>query len=304
MQSLSCGGCGAALLFEADHRTTRCPYCASPQVIARPATADRPNPSFVLPFALRPERARALARRWIDGARWAPAAFRRATVEDLVGLYVPAWAYSTAAHSRYSARIGERYTVTETKMRIGSDGKPVMETKTRVETEWCPLEGEHATWVDRLVTASRGVPNDALEAIEPFDLAALRRYTPKLVSGWAAEEPSVRRAQGLELGRAEARLEVRESLASFMPGDTHEKLGAETRFELEELALLLLPIWVLAVRWAEDQPVVRLLVNGQTGAIHGEPPRSRAKIALAVGLGLAVLVGLGLWLSGALEAAR
>ena len=57
----------------------------------------------------------------------------------------------------------------------------------------------------------------------------------------------------------------------------------------EHLALTLLPVWVLPVRYAPDKPVVRLLVNGQTGRVFGDPPRSWLKIALAVGLALGVV---------------
>ncbi|MFT5328111.1 MAG: hypothetical protein ACI8P0_006020, partial [Planctomycetaceae bacterium] len=45
--------------------------------------------------------------------------------------------------------------------------------------------------VDIVVTASAGVTNDALEAVEPFDLRALRRYDPSFISGWLAGRRSV-----------------------------------------------------------------------------------------------------------------
>jgi len=68
----------------------------------------------------------------------------------------------------------------------------VRRTRTVTKTEWRSLSGERAEYVtDRVVTASRGLPNRDLEAIEPFDLRALGRYEPALLSGWLAEEPSL-----------------------------------------------------------------------------------------------------------------
>jgi hypothetical protein len=289
--TLECQSCGAALMLTAHERTARCLYCASPSVIARPPSPDRPDPRFVLGFVVPPERALAIATRWLKRPLLAPEAFRSATPSDIRGLYLPAYVYTGAAHSQYSAQIGENYTVTET-YTTTVNGKTVVRTRTRVETEWRSLSGQHATYVhDRVVTASRGIPNAELEAIEPFDLRALHRYTPKVISGWVAEEPSLSQGDCYALARQEAIDEVGRLLTGFMPGDRHRNLQYRTQLTEEHLALALLPVWVLAVRYAPDAPVVRLLVNGQTGKLHGRAPRSTLKIVILV-LTLVALIAL------------
>lgn len=281
--TLECQSCGAALAIDTHQRTAKCVYCASPSVVVRPPSPDRPDPTFALGFVVPPERALDTARRWIRKPLLAPEAFRRAQPDDIRGLYLPAYMYSAAAFSEYSAQIGENYTVTETYTTTDSKGRTVTRTRTRVETEWRSLQGRHATYVnDRVVTASRGIPNDELEAIEPFDLRALRRYTPKVISGWLAEEASIAQAECLAMARNEAIDAVGRTLGPFMPGDKHRGLTYRTWLEQEHLALTLLPIWVLAVRYAPDKPLVRLLVNGQTGAVHGKAPKSALKITLLV----------------------
>lgn len=270
-------------MLGAHERTARCVYCTSPSVVARPPSPDRPDPAFVLGFVLPPERAVSIARRWIRKPLLAPEAFRRAAPSDIRGLYLPAYVYTASARSQFSAQIGEDYTVTETYTTTDSNGNTVTETRTRTETEWRSLSGQHATYVhDRVVTASRGIPNAELEAIEPFDLRALHRYTPKVISGWAAEEPSLAMGDCLAMARQEAVEEVGRMLSRFMPGDSHRALNYRTQLAEEHLALALLPVWVLAVRYAPDQPPVRLLVNGQTGRITGRAPRSTVKVALIV----------------------
>ncbi len=281
--TLECQTCGAALAVEAHQRTAKCVYCASPSIVQRPPSPDRPDPTFVLGFVVPPERALETARRWIKKPWLAPEAFRRAVPDEIRGLYLPAYVYSAAAFSDYSAQIGENYTVTETYTTTDSKGRTVTRTRTRVETEWRSLSGRYATYVhDRVVTASRGIPNAELEAIEPFDLRALHRYTPKMISGWLAEEASLAQAECLAMARSEAVDAVGRMLGPFMPGDKHRNLTHRTWLEQEHLALTLLPIWVLAVRYAPDKPLVRLLVNGQTGAVYGKAPRSGLKIALLV----------------------
>jgi len=286
---LSCRSCGARLVVAPSQRTARCPYCDTPSVVDRPATRDRPDPVFAIGFAVDRDRTRQLLRRHLEGRRWAPRALRRAAAEKIEGVYVPAYLYSAVASSRFAAEIGEDYTVTEYDARRKS-------TRRVTKTEFYPLEGAHRCYVeDRLVTASEGLGNAELAAVEPFDLGGLRRFTPAVVSGWTAEEPSLSRDASLELARQEGRLTIMDQLHAFMPGDSHRGLRAATSLTDEAMDLVLLPVWVCAVRWRQDRPPVRLLVNGQTGQVAGAVPVSWAKIAAAIAAGLAV-VGLSLLL--------
>ncbi len=278
---LSCASCGANLVVEADRRTTRCPYCDAPSVVDRPETADRPDPTFAIGFSVDRHDAVRRLKAFLHGRRWAPNALRTATAERVEGVYVPAYLYTASADSRYRAAIGEDYTVTETHK------KGVRRVR---KTEYRPLEGSHRCYVDGLVvTASNGLANAELEAIEPYDPAGLRRFSPALVSGWIAEEPSLTREQSLEHARGEARDQVGRKLHAFMPGDSFHDLQATTTLEDEAMDLVLAPVWVCAVRWHAGRPPIRLLVNGQTGKVAGEVPVSWTKVAAVVGAGLALV---------------
>ncbi len=292
-QQLECDSCGAALDLDPHRRTTVCLYCASPAVVQRPASPNRPNPTFVLAFVLTEDRARQIAQRWARGRWLAPSAFRNAPADEVRGVYVPAYLYTASAHSTYSASIGEHYTVTESYTTTDSQGRTVTRTRTRTETEWRQLSGRHAAYVaDIVVTASRGIPNHELDAIEPFDLRALHRYSPKVVSGWITEEPSLTAAQCQQMAQKEALEEIGRRLGAFMPGDKHANLRYQTYLQEQDAVLTLLPIWVLAVRYHPEKEVVRLLVNGQTGRIYGRQPYSWIKITLLVVVLLAVVAAI------------
>lgn len=284
---LSCESCGASLVVEASRRTARCPYCDSPSVIDRPVSTDRPDPVFAIGFVIDRRRAQTLLRDHLRHRRWAPQALRQATAQGVEGVYVPAYLYSAIAVSRFRAQIGENYTVREYDSRKKT-------TRQVTKTEFRTLEGPHRSYVDDLVvTASEGIPNAELEAIEPFDLAGLRRFAPSIISGWTAEEPTLGRDASLELARAESRIEIMARLQSFMPGDSHNDLQSATDLTDEAMDLVLLPVWVCAVRWHPEKAPIRLLVNGQTGTVAGKVPISWSKVAAAIGAGLA-LIGLGI----------
>ena len=278
---ITCQSCGARVVVEPTDRTARCAYCDSPQVVDRPATADRPDPVFAIGFAVdRREAARRL-HRWLEGRRWAPTALRRAAAEQVRGVYLPTYLYSATAHTGYSAVIGEHYWATRV------EGKKVRRVR---KTEYRQLAGRHACHLaDVVVTASAGLTNQEIERIEPFDLRVLRRYTPAVVSGWLSEEPSMSQAECLDLARGEARTAVGGVLRGFMPGDSCSDLRFHTELSDESIDLTLVPVWVFALRYRDDRPPVRLLVNGQTGEVAGSTPLSWLKVAAVAGAAIGLL---------------
>lgn len=290
---ISCQACGSTLLLDSNLRTTVCPYCASPSVIERPPSANRPAASFVVGFVVDHDRAADSVRNWINSSSiFARSDFKQAAPELTHGVYLPAYLYGAVADSNYSARIGENYTETETYTTTDAKGNTVTRTRTVTKTEYRSLSGQHSTYiVDVIVTASAGVTNDALEAIEPFDLRALRRYEPSFISGWLAEDPSRSKEDCFQLSHDESVAKVSQMLNDFMPGDSHRDLQFETYLSQEVIDLVLLPVWSFAVRYAEDRPPVQILVNGQSGRVGGKVPISAIKVTIAVLLGLVVAGG-------------
>jgi hypothetical protein len=288
---ISCESCGAKILFEPYLRTARCPYCDSPSVVDRPATGDRPDPVFAIGFEIDRNQAIASVRQHVGRKKFAPAGITTAATERVRGIYVPTYLYSAQATSAFSARIGEDYYVRE----IGTDSKGRPTVKKKRRTEYLKLDGTHECYIgDVLVTASRGIPNDEVEWLEPYDLGRLRRYSTGLVSGWISEEPSMAQSECLELARRESRSAVGRKLRQFMPGDSFSGLRHQTGFDAESIDLTLMPVWVVALRWHERKPPIRILVNGQTGEVVGKIPTSWAKIAILIAavLGLLAIPGL------------
>jgi hypothetical protein len=148
--------------------------------------------------------------------------------------------------------------------------------------------------VDVVVTASRGVSNAALEAIEPFDLRALQRYSAKFIIGWIAEDPSRSQDECFRMAHDETKSKVEIMLDGFMPGDSHKNLQFQTRLSQEVIDLVLFPVWSFALRYAEDRPPIQILVNGQTGRVGGSVPTSAIKVTIAVVMVLLVIAGIAI----------
>lgn len=282
---IRCSSCGATILIEPLLRTARCPYCDSPSVVSRPATVDRPDPRFAIGFTVDRRRATEAIRGWLRGKWLAPSGLRRAAAERVQGIYLPAYLYSATVDIEYSAKVGEAYERTK----VDLSSKRLRRVR---EIEYRELAGRHASYVtDTVVTASRGLANAELEAIEPFDLAALVGYSPALLSGWIAEEPSLTRDDCRQLARGEVRQRAVGMIEGFLPGDTHRGTSCQTTLRDESADLILLPVWVVALRHHPRKPLVRFVVNGQTGKVWGATPLSWTKLGL-IAAAIAGLAGL------------
>ena len=298
VSTFACDHCGAALELEGV-RTATCPYCACPNFVERPRAAGQPDPAFALTFTGDAELARRHLRGWLSGRWFADSGLTRATVEDLRGIYLPAYLYSAVARTHGPAEIGENYTEIETYTETDSQGRTVTRTRTVVRTEYRSLAGRHVGYVsDVIVSASAGLANDELQRVEPFDLRQLRRFAPALVTGWIHEEFSRGPDECARLSRDEAVAEIGGRLRRFMPGDSHHSLAWQTAVEWESLDPILVPVWVLAVRYRGDRPPLRVVINGQTGAVTGEVPRSWWKILIAFVVVIAAVAAIALAAGG------
>ena len=296
----TCDQCGAALAFDGV-RSEVCAFCASPNIVQREPSHDQPAPRFAVAFAGDHAWARRHLASWLGRRRlFADSALARARVEDLRGVYVPAYLYSSIAHSEFTAEIGEHYYETETyeeeakkSIRYWDRGEwkdkevseTVTKTRTVTRTEYRPLAGRHVGYVtDVIVSASRGLSDETLRGLEPYDLRHLRAFTPALTAGWIHEEYARSRTACEGAARTAARDAIGSELRAFMPGDSHADLAWTTRVEWESLDPLLVPVWMFAVRYREDRPALAIAINGQTGRVVGHAPVAWWKVAIAVAM--------------------
>ena len=287
-----CQQCGAEVATDPSQRSFVCPFCDSTYVAEySPDQTGRQRPEFVIGFAVTPEQAQDLFRDWLKKNSWfRPGDLATASVTDkMKGIYLPFWSFTMLAQSQWQAQIGEYWYRTETYTTTDSKGRVTTHTRQVRETEWWPLAGRHHRYYSGyLVSGSRGLAQDQSLRIQPYQLPALKRYEAYFLAGWLAEEYSVERDAALQTCQAEFERQERSNIATFLPGDTHSGLAAETQFSQVNSDLCLLPIYILSYRYGEK--VYRFLLNGQTGKFAGDKPVSSRRIAVAVGVGLVLVL--------------
>lgn len=295
LRTVQCAQCGAVVSYGENTTATRCDFCGSAQVMERRESRNPIRPESVMPFVVDRDAASQSFSRWLGSLWFRPSDLQRlARVSQMTGMYVPYWAFDAQVHSDWHALAGYYYYETEWYTERDAQGRMVQRQRSVQRTRWQPAWGERDdVYDDLLICASKGLPPDLAQKLEPFDTARLVRYDPAFLAGWKAEEYSIDLNAGWQLavGRIEASQRAR--CSRDVPGDTQMALRVNNRFSHERYKHLLVPIWIAAYRY-RDEPF-QFLVNGQTGEVTGRAPYSVIKITLfCVALLALVLVLLSL----------
>lgn len=281
-----CSQCGATVELAEHVLSTTCSFCDSPLV---EVDAEREPVDRLVPFDVPRDRAARLLRGYLAGHWLAPERLRKAArAEEIRQVFVPFYCYDAVARSEWSCRCGVYWYRTET-YTVTVNGRTQVRTRQVRETEWFPLSGTHARrWFDHLVSASRGISEPEANALEPFDLGRSLPFAPALAAGVQAEHPTVPHdeAEAVACQELDA-LQKRVITSSHLPGDTHRSLQCTSDLAVEQVRLVLLPVWMAVFKGPKD--TVRLLVNGQTGEVVGVVPRSSWKVGCVIAGLLALL---------------
>jgi len=277
-----CQSCGATVTFTPPEVARQCQFCGV-QIVAQAKSADPIlAPEGVLPFHITQQQADAGLREWLKSRWFAPNALKQfARPEAITGIYLPFWTYDAHTTSYYTGERGDYYYTTETYTERDSQGRDVTRTREVRHTRWSSASGSVSRWFDDvLIPATTSLPQNRLDALEPWDLPELKPYDPAFLSGFRAQRYQVDLAQGFE--------RVKQIAVGVIKGDVQQDIGGDeqrihkitTQFYAITFKHLLLPVYAGAYRF--NQKTFQIVVNGRTGEIQGDRPYSFWKIALLV----------------------
>lgn len=288
-EHVRCDKCGAEQNLPGNLFASKCTFCGAAIVSASYAHR-RIRPGSIVPFQVERGTAQDQFRRWVRKLWLAPGDLKRYAQSDagLTGMYLPFWTYDCRTASDYRGERGDDYYVDESYETTDSRGQIAVAQRRRKETRWSPVSGHVDKFHDDvLVMASRTLPADILGATGRWNLQGLVAYQPEFVSGFQAEAYQIGLREGFPIAKQEIDAAVAELVRRDIGGD-HQRIEAvATRYSDITYKHLLLPVWVSAYRYRDK--AYRFLINGQTGEVSGESPRSWWKIALLVLVVLAVL---------------
>jgi endogenous inhibitor of DNA gyrase (YacG/DUF329 family) len=285
--SVKCQSCQAISVVDPEKQAQNCPFCGAAQLIPYEQTKDAFRPESLLPFKMTEPQARDTIRSWYSRVWFAPNALKKQALTDTVkGVYLPYWTFDANVAARWRADAGYYYYTTETYQ--DSNGRT--QTRRVQHVRWEPASGalEHF-FDDELVCASIGVKAPLLRGVEPFPTAKqLVPYSSAYITGWTVERYQIDLVGAAQRSRAQMDNKLRQLCAAQIPGDTYRNLAIESRWSGQTFKHILVPVWLLTYHYGVK--AFQVVINGSTGRISGEYPKSWIKIGLAVVAALIVIV--------------
>ena len=280
---VKCQSCQAISVLDPARQAQRCEFCGSAQLVPYEQNKASFRPESVLPFKVAEDQARDGIRTWYGRLWLAPNALKRRALTDTVkGVYLPYWTFDAQVDATWTAEAGHYYYTTETY----TDGSGRVQTRQVQHVRWEPAAGQVSHFFDDdLVCASVGVHPNLVRGVEPFPTKELKPYDPGYVAGWVVERYQIDLVAAARAAREAMEAKLRQLCAAQIPGDTYRNLDVRADYSGQTFKHILAPIWLLTYNYGAK--AYQAVMNGFTGAIQGEYPKSWIKVGLLV---LAIIV--------------
>lgn len=282
--TMKCNTCGANIEMSDTETSTTCPYCDSPIVLAE-KQEEAIVPDGIIPFKIDKKEASSKFNEWIRKRWLAPSQLKNLFQKGKVlGIYIPFWTFDSEVESKYSGRGG----INKTVQYRDNDGN----TKTRMETDWYPVNGTvNNRFDDVLVKATNVLNPKHLDNVGPFStVLGLSGYSPDYMAGLSAERHNIplKDAHSEAVNQMEFEMKELASQDILRRYDRAEVNRINSRFYNETYKHVMLPVY--STSYSFKGKSYNVLINGEDGKIVGEYPKSFAKIALIVVLVIIVLI--------------
>lgn len=288
-RTVRCRSCNAVSVFNPSRVGQNCEFCGSPQLVDYDEIKAPIRPCSQLPFRVSQPKVREEIRRWLAGRWFAPGKLKsKALVDTVSGIYLPYWTFDAQAHCPWTAEAGHYYYTTETYR----DKQGRTQTRQVRHVRWVPAAGvvEHF-FDDELVPGSQALDRNLLRGIEPFPTGELKPYDTSFLSGFVIEHYQVVLVDAAQQARSAMEGKLRAMCSAQVPGDTQRNLQIAPQYSGQTFKHILLPVWHLQYDYGPRK--FRVLVNGYTGKMAGEYPKSFWKIMFLI---LGILGALGVLL--------
>jgi Zn finger protein HypA/HybF involved in hydrogenase expression len=276
-KTIVCQNCGGQTLSEANDETQYCAFCGSQHIIQREETDMGMKPQGLLPYMLSYDQAKGSLKAWIKKRFFAPNDLKKRYLDrHLKGIYVPYWTFDADTLTRYSCQVGTYYYT-------GTGDKRQRHVR------WRNYSGNYERFFDDvLVPAVSHEHMRYIKKAEPFDLTKVVDYKPDFLAGYYAQKYTVMPDTGYATAKEAMASEISASVRSSLPGDTHRMYNQVVSNRAVTFKHILLPLYMMSYNY--NSKLYHVVINGQTGEVQGQSPKSPIKVAAAILLGIAVAV--------------
>jgi DNA-directed RNA polymerase subunit RPC12/RpoP len=256
-----CPSCGAEIICDDNTVATTCVYCGNPTVLSGRLSGTL-KPDYIVPFAMTKDDAVQALKNYYRGKRLLPRAFTDQNhIEEIKAVYVPFWLFDATVDAdmvfdatRTNVYVLGPNEVTETKhYRVARKGEM---TFLRV-----PVDG------------STKMPDEYMDAIEPFDYDRMVPFASSYLPGFLAEKYDVTAEESMQRASDRMNKTAMRLVQETVNYETATVTASDISFKDKQASYALLPVWMLSTRYRGQNYLFAM--NGQTGRLIGDLPVSK-----------------------------
>lgn len=261
----SCVSCGAEIITDAVSASVKCPYCGNNIVITEKVTGGL-RPDGIIPFKIDKKALPEAVRKFYKDKPLLPKGFfSESSIEEVCGIYVPFWVYSSLFKGNANYRAWKESAVRQ--------GDYLITTRKNYKV----VRGVTMRFADMPVDASTRLDDALMDSVMPFHFYDLVPFSMSYLAGFFADRFDI---DSEEL-RKRAEDRMWESMLSITDqravtgysgfsrsGHTIKAAERVTRYAL-------LPVYTFSVNWGGKK--YSFAMNGQTGKVVGSLPTDNKK---------------------------
>jgi DNA-directed RNA polymerase subunit RPC12/RpoP len=287
---IKCRQCGATTSLPPNVSGARCAFCATPLIMQEASVRRFWQPEYLLPFKVTNKRGADNFRYWLRRRWFLPSTLKKygASADSFKGVYLPFWTYDAETSTDYTGQRGEdrRETYRNDKG----------ETIDRTVTDWYGCSGNvRLSFDDIVVPATNNLSKDILAGLTRWDMENCVAYRKEFLAGFVTELYRRDFREAFADAKEKMRADIENAVLRDIGGDRQRIESQTTDYDRVKFKHLLLPVWVSAFRYKNR--IYQFVVNGRTGEVAGQYPRSAARIAL-FWLSVIAAIALLIWLAG------
>ncbi|MBR1740959.1 MAG: hypothetical protein IJ733_03630 [Lachnospiraceae bacterium] len=268
-----CRSCGMQLMTNNRTALSTCYFCGGAMTIGERLSGDL-MPTRIIPFSVTERQAKKAFSRWFLKVKFAPREFRKKKKEcSCHAIYLPVWQF------QFRGQGEAKLHATRSKEGVDEEDQEKI-----IETDHFDLYRRFDLGFDHIpMCASGKIEGRFLEALEPYDFSALKKFDLYTDFETAAERYGCKDDK-LEKG---AEKKVREAIDEYLlrtVSGYEETKVIEREYQVGKAGTeyIWLPVWFVSIEPADNEYL--FVMNGQTGKVASYPPYAPVKILIAWGL--------------------
>ena len=261
----TCASCGAELICEDTTAAASCPYCNNPTVIPGQLSGVL-KPDYVIPFKLDKDAAIAALQNYCKGKWFLPKTFKdRNKIQEIKGIYVPFWLFDGEADVDMTFKATRSHSHRQGDYLVTTTEHYHVRRAATVAFEKIPVD------------ASIKMPDEHMDALEPFDYQELKPFSTAYLPGFFADKYGITAQDSAQ----RADLRAKNTAVQTVQTDAHSTYATcvpvGTKFHLKrgQVKYALLPVWMLNTSYEGKDYLFAM--NGQTGKLVGNLPVSKKR---------------------------